>query len=61
MRDQMICLLSRCLGLGLLVSGMSGIAFAIPIAPEVDPASATSAIALLAGAALLARDKFLRR
>jgi hypothetical protein len=45
----------------LMLSGMSSLAMAIPVGPEVDPASATSALALLVGAALLARDKFRRQ
>jgi hypothetical protein len=50
------------LGLLLMLSGMSSLAMAIPAStPEVDPASATSALALLAGAVLLARDKFRRQ
>jgi hypothetical protein len=52
---------SRSLGLLLMLSGMSSLAMAIPVGPEVDPASATSALALLVGAALLARDKFRRQ
>jgi hypothetical protein len=51
---------SRSLGLLLILSGMSSVAMAIPATPEIDPASATSALAMLAGAALLARDKFRR-
>ena len=51
---------SRSLGLLLMLSGMSSVAFASAV-PEIDPASATSALALLAGAALLARDKFRRQ
>jgi hypothetical protein len=47
------------LGLLLMLSGMSGVAMALAV-PEVDPASSTSALALLAGAAMLARDKFRR-
>jgi hypothetical protein len=52
-------LASRSLGLLLMLSGMSGVAMAV-VAPEVDPASATSALALLVGAAMLARDRFRR-
>jgi hypothetical protein len=50
------------MGLLLILSGMSSVAMAIPVStPEVDPASATSALALLVGAVLLARDKFRRQ
>jgi hypothetical protein len=51
---------SRTLGLMLMVSGLASIALGGIIetdVPEIDPASATSAIALLVGAALIARDK----
>jgi hypothetical protein len=51
---------SRSLGLLLILSGMSSVAMAA-VVPEVDPASASSALALLVGAALLARDKFRRQ
>jgi hypothetical protein len=45
------------LGLVLMLSGIGSVA-AAQVVPEIDPASAASAIALLAGAALMARDKF---
>ncbi len=62
MRHRMLSLVGRCTGLFLLVSGMASVAFAqTGAAPEIDPASAASAVAILAGAALLARDKMLRR
>jgi uncharacterized protein (TIGR03382 family) len=55
-------MMGRCLGLLLLVSGMATVAFGqVGTTPEIDPASATSALALLTGAALLARDRYLRR
>ena len=50
----------RTLGLLLMLSGLAGVALAgVPPddVPEIDPASAYSAIALLLGAALIARDK----
>jgi hypothetical protein len=43
-----------------MLSGLAGVALAgVPPddVPEIDPASAYSAIALLLGAALIARDK----
>jgi uncharacterized protein (TIGR03382 family) len=49
---------TRAAGLALIVSGMASVACAA--VPEVDPASASSALALVVGAALLARDKFRR-
>jgi hypothetical protein len=48
----------RILGLLLLLTGFSSVAFAIVQAPELDPTSASSAVALLVGAALLAADRF---
>ncbi len=51
---------TRALGLVLLLSGLAGAAYAA-VAPEIDPASASSAIAIIAGAALLAHDKFRRQ
>jgi len=54
----MVRMMNRALGLLLLMSGMSGVALAQLHVPEIDPVSASSAIALLAGAALMARDKF---
>lgn len=50
----------RALGLVLLLSGIVNVAYAA-VAPEIDPASASSAIAIIAGAALLAHDKFRQR
>jgi hypothetical protein len=47
----------RVMGLVLVLSGFGAPALAIS-GPEIDPASASSAIALLVGAALLAHDKF---
>jgi hypothetical protein len=44
------------LGMALLFVGVSGIASAIPV-PEIDPGSAGSAIALLAGAILVIRSR----
>jgi hypothetical protein len=47
----------------LLITGLGHVAFGgiEPEVPEIDPASASSAIALLVGAALIARDKFRSR
>ena len=52
---------SRTLGLMLMVSGLASIALGGIIeteVPEIDPASATSAIALLVGAALMCATSF---
>jgi hypothetical protein len=62
MLRRMMCLVCQSLGLMLIVSGLGRIAFGIePEVPEIDPASASSAIMLLVGAALVARDKFRSR
>jgi hypothetical protein len=53
-------LVTRIFGLLLVLSGLGGVAWGIA-GPELDPASASSAIALLVGAALLAHDKFRQR
>ena len=53
-----IVYVSRTLGLLLMLSGVGSVAAAATSVPEVDPASASSALALLAGTYLLARDKF---
>ena len=49
----------RTLALALIVTAMASPAMAA-VVPEIDPASGASALALLAGVVLLARDKFLR-
>jgi len=57
----MIAFSWRACGLLLFVAGMASVAFAgiepVPV-PEIDPATASGAIALLAGAAMIARDRF---
>lgn len=45
----------------LFVVGMAGIASARVDAPEVDPGSASSALAFLIGGGLLLREKMRRR
>jgi hypothetical protein len=48
----------------LMVLGFAGIAAAYPVVaavPEIDPATATSGLALLAGATLLLLERGLRR
>ena len=50
--------LSTVLGVMLLVAGATGVAMAVPsVAPEVDPGTAGSAIALVSGMLLLARAR----
>jgi hypothetical protein len=41
----------------LLLIGMGSIAFAFPAAPEISPASAGSALALISGALLVMRGQ----
>ena len=46
------------LGVALLIAGSAGVAMAYPVsAPEIDPGSAGSAIALVSGMLLLARGR----
>jgi len=56
--------LTRMLYLGgasaAFVLGIGGMAFAAP-APEMDPGTATSGLALLAGAVMLLREAYRRR
>ena len=48
----------RIFALVLLVAGGAAMAMAIPVsAPEIDPASTTSALALFAGAVMLVRGR----
>jgi hypothetical protein len=47
----------KVLGIALLFVGISGLALAITGAPEIDPGSAGSAVALLAGALLMIRGR----
>ena len=48
----------RLVGLMLLLIGVSGLAMALaPAAPEIDPSSGTSALALLSGALLVIRGR----
>jgi hypothetical protein len=55
----MIAFSSRVVGLVFIVAGTASVAIAgIDPVPEIDPTTASSAIALLAGAAMIARDKF---
>ncbi len=50
--------MSKIIGLSLLLVGAASFAMATPVAaPEIDGASATSAIALLSGALLVLRSR----
>jgi hypothetical protein len=50
--------ISTVIGVMLLVAGASGVAMAVPVsAPEIDPGTAGSAIALVSGMLLLARAR----
>ena len=57
--------LARMLYLGgagaAFVLGMGGVAFAISPVPEMDPGTAMSGLALLAGAVMLLREAYRRR
>jgi hypothetical protein len=45
-------------GIAMMVVGLAGIASATPVAvPEIDPATATSGLGLLAGAVLLLLER----
>jgi hypothetical protein len=43
------------------VLGMGGVAFALSAVPEMDPGTAMSGLALLAGAVMLLREAYRRR
>jgi hypothetical protein len=45
------------LGMAVLILGATTAAWASPPVPEIDPASASSALALIVGAALLIRGR----
>lgn len=48
----------RIIGMALITIAAAAIALAAPaVGPEIDPGSATSALALLAGAALIIRGR----
>lgn len=47
----------KTLGMLLLLCGLAGSAMAVTPVPEIDPGSATSAVALLAGSVMILRAK----
>jgi len=47
----------KLLGGVLLLIGMGSAAFAVPAVPEINPASAGSALALISGAVLVLRGR----
>jgi hypothetical protein len=49
--------MNRVLGMTLLLIGASTFAFATYAVPEIDPGSGASALALISGALLIARDR----
>lgn len=49
--------LVRTAGMALLLAGMGSLLSAVPVGPEIDPASGINAIALLAGAVLMIRGR----
>jgi hypothetical protein len=50
--------MAKYVGLALLLIGTAGIAAAVPVgAPEIDPASGMSALALLSGTLLVLRAR----
>ncbi len=46
----------KVLGLAVMLSAMSGVAFGVEDVPEVDPATMSAAIALLIGGAMMFRQ-----
>lgn len=49
--------MNRLIALALLLVGTQCFLAAVPVAPEIDPGSAASAVALLAGAVLVIRGR----
>jgi hypothetical protein len=51
--------MKKLLGMALILIGTAAVAMAsqAPVGPEIDPGSAASALALLAGAALVIRGR----
>ena len=49
--------MKRIVGMTLILVGAAAVAMAVPVAPEIDSGSAGSALALLAGAALVIRGR----
>ena len=49
--------MAKYIGFALLLIGTAGIAGATPVAPEIDPGSGMSALALLSGALLVIRAR----
>ncbi len=54
-------LLRRGCGFALCFTAFSSVAWALPGAPEIDPGSAASSLALLAGGVMLVYDRYSRR
>ena len=49
--------MAKYVGFALLLIGTAGVAGAVPSAPEIDPSSGMSALALLSGALLVLRAR----
>jgi MYXO-CTERM domain-containing protein len=49
--------MKKILGMALILTGAAAVAMAGQVGPEIDPGSAGSALALLAGAALVIRAR----
>ena len=54
-------LLRKSCGVALAVAAFSGTAWGFDPTPEIDPGSAVSSLALLAGGVMLLRDRYRRR
>jgi hypothetical protein len=57
---RLVRLLMQVAGVMLVLEACAGKALATPVAPEIDPGAAGSAIALLAGGVLLLRSRLRR-
>jgi hypothetical protein len=49
--------MTKIAGIMMLLVGISGLALAVPVGPEISPNTAGSALALLTGAALVIRSR----
>jgi len=57
---RLVRLLMQVAGVMLVLEACAGKALAVPVAPEIDPGAAGSAITLLAGGVLLLRSRLRR-
>lgn len=49
--------MNKTVGMILLLIGLTAVAMAIPVAPEIDPGTSINAVALLSGALILTRSR----